>query len=241
MGKTSAKTLAIIPARGGSKGISRKNIKEFAGRPLIAWTIEPARASGVFDRIIVATEDEEISDIAQQHGVEMPLLLPGELTQDDSSILTVIKYVLEQLEKKKGEKYENVVLLEPTFPIRTTVHIKESLDLFNSKDVDSVVSVVPVDGHFNPHWQFTVKDDHTLSVFTGENMSDIIPRRQQLPVTYTRNGAIYIFKASLLFQDPISIYGNKTIAYIMGKEFAVDIDEPKDWDLAEKKISELDS
>lgn len=230
------KTLAIIPARGGSKGIPRKNIKHLAGKPLIARTIEPARAAGVFDRVVVSTDDAEIADVARQHHADVPFLRPQALAQDETPTLPVIEHAVQWLKENEGVEYEYVVVLEPTFPLRTPEHIKEALALLYESDADSVVSVVPVPGHFKPHWQFLLNDNQTLSVFTGEAVRDIIPRRQELPVTYTRNGAIYAFKANLLFQENPTMYGEKTVGYLMGEEYSVDIDEPDDWDRAEAKI-----
>lgn len=235
MKEISSKTLAIIPARGGSKGIPRKNIKNFAGKPLIAWTIETAQKSLAFDRICVATDDKEISDIAKGLGIEVPFLLPPELTQDDSSILRVIAYVLEWFEKNSGQKYEYAVLLEPTNPLRTVNHIKESLEMLSGSNADSVVSVSRVPGHFNPHWQFTIEQGGELTIFTGEGIRDIVPRRQHLPATYYRDGAIYAFKTNLLFSDKPSIYGERALAYVIDEKYTIDIDEPGDWDFAEKK------
>lgn len=229
-------TLAIIPARGGSKGIPRKNIKELSGKPLIAWSIEAALEADATKRVVVATDDSEIAQIAKKHGAEVPFLLPSELTQDDSSILDVIKYVLEWFKKEMGEDYSQVLFLEPTSPLRTPQHIKESIDLFNNKDADSVVSVMRVPGHFSPHWQFVLDNDSALSIFTNENIRNIIPRRQQLPATYTRDGAIYLFKSNLLFNETPGIYGERVFAYVIDPKYTVDIDEPSDWDIAEKKM-----
>lgn len=231
-------TLAIIPARGGSKGIPRKNIKELAGKPLIGWSIEAALEANATKRVVVATDDSEIAQISKKYGAEAPLLLPSELTQDDSSILDVIKYVLEWFKKEKGEDYAQVLFLEPTSPLRTPRHIKEAIDLFNKKEADSVVSVMRVPGHFSPHWQFVVDDNNELNIFTGENIKNIIPRRQQLPATYTRDGAIYLFKSNLLFNKTPSIYGERVFAYVIDPKYTVDIDEPSDWDIAEKKMRE---
>lgn len=235
MEKTRKKTLCIIPARGGSKGIPRKNIKEFAGKPLIAWTIESAKAAGVFDRIIVSTDDKEISEIAQHYEADVPFLRPSELAQDDTPTISVIVHAVQWLEENQEDSFECIVLLEPTFPLRTPQHIKEALSLFNEGDADSVVSVVPVPGHFNPHWQFTINSDQRLTVFTGEDFRDIIPRRQALPTTYTRNGAMYVFKADLLSEDVPNMYGNKVLAYVMEEKYCADIDTQEDWNRTEEK------
>jgi len=233
------KILAIIPARGGSKGVPQKNIKNMAGKPLIAWTIELACSSGLFDSVIVSTDDAKISGIALKHGADVPFLRPLELAQDDTPTLPVIAHAVNWLKKNKGMEYEYIVLLEPTFPMRTEQHISEAIELLYSSGADSVVSVVPIHGHFNPHWQFTIDKDNTPQIFTGEDISDIVTNRQELPVTYTRNGAIYAFKTELLFEKKPSLYGRKVQAYIMGEEFNTDIDTLDDWGHAERKMNNI--
>jgi len=233
------KILAIIPARGGSKGVPKKNIKNMAGKPLIAWTIKLAHSSGLFDSVIVSTDDAEISNVALKHGADVPFLRPLELAQDDTPTLPVVVHAVDWLKKNKGMEYEYIVLLEPTFPMRTEKHISEAIKLLHSSGADSVVSVVPTPGHFNPHWQFTIDKDNTPKIFTGEDISDITTQRQKLPVTYTRNGAIYAFKTELLFEKKPSLYGRKVQAYIMGEEYDVDIDTTNDWNHAEKKMDNI--
>lgn len=237
MVKTKGNVLAIIPARGGSKGIPRKNIKELAGKPLIAWTIETALTSKSIDRVIVSTDDEEIAAVARRHNADVPFMRPRELAEDDTPTLPVIIHAAEWVEKNEGMEYEYIVILEPTSPLRTSQHITEAMALLRENGTDSVVSIIPVPGHYNPHWQFTLDDKNTLRIFTGEEMKDIIPRRQLLPTTYTRNGAIYAFKKNLLFSGAPSIYGNNVIGYRMEEEYSVDIDTLEDWIRAEEKIS----
>lgn len=231
-------TLAIIPARGGSKSIPRKNGKLLLGKPLVVWSIESALESKAFGRITLATDDAEFAALARTHGVDSPFLLPESLTQDDSSILDVVQYTLDWLREHKGEEYTHVALLEPTFPLRTAQHITEGLALFDDT-VDSVVAVAPVPAHFNPRWQFTVGEQSELEVYTGEAVQDIVPRRQMLSATYFRNGGLYAFRAGLKAHGKLSLYGERVRAYVMGPEYTVDIDSPEDWALAEKKLTEL--
>ena len=227
--------VAIIPARGGSKGIPRKNIKIFAGKPLIAWSIASALEAGVFDDVVVATDDAEIAEIAKECGAQVPFLLPAELAQDDSSIIDAIAYMLSELEKKNKNSYEIAALLEPTFPLRLASHITEGVDLFNEGQVDSVVSVVPIPSDFHPLWQLSLKDG-LLELYTGDSLKSVVPRRQHLSHTYTRNGALYLFKTALLKENTPNIYGDAVRAYVMGEEYAVNIDTQSDWDLAESKM-----
>ena len=135
------KILGIITARGGSKGIPRKNIKELKGQPLIAYTIKAAQESGVFDRIILSTDDAEIADVAGRYGVEIPFMRPAELAQDGTAHLPVLKQAVEWLRDNQNYLPEAVMLLQPTAPLRQTWHIKQALELFNSSGADSVVSM----------------------------------------------------------------------------------------------------
>lgn len=227
------KVLAIIPARGGSKGIPRKNIRDFKGKPLIAWSVEASLSSGVFSDVVVATDDEEIAQIAKEHGAEAPFLLPAELTQDNSSIIDVIVHVLSTL-KEAGREYEYMALIEPTSPLRTKEHIQEGVGILLESGCDSVVSVVPVPTDYNPHWQFFVGEEKELRPAMVETMQDIIPRRQMLPESYTRNGVLYACKTDLLFGEKPTIYGPDTRAYVMDRKYEVTIDTEEDWKKAEE-------
>ncbi len=229
-----SKVLGIITARGGSKGIPGKNIKELAGKPLIAYTIEAAKESGIFDRVILSTDDESIAGVAKKNGCEVPFMRPAELATDSTPHIPVLQHAVEWLHAH--EKYESdaVMILQPTAPLRTAIHIREAAALFESSDADSVVSVAEVPGHYHPRWQFTIDDKNNLAIFTGEPFSQIVRRRQDLSVTYTRNGAIYICKTNMLF-DPIKpFYGDRAAAYIMKPEESVNIDTIEDWKEAEK-------
>lgn len=230
------KILGIIPARGGSKGIPGKNIKEFCGKPLIAWTIEAALESKALSRLVVSTDYEEIAKIAGKYGAEIPFFRPAELAGDKSPTLSVIIHTVKYLMNNEGYKPDFVLLLEPTCPSRKAKHIKEAIDLILRTAADSVVSVVEVPGHYNPFWQFRVDNNQKMEIFTGGSFNKIIIRRQDLPKTYTRNGAIYIFKTELLFSVEPSFYGNDSRAYIMDAANNVDIDTPEDWLEAEKKM-----
>lgn len=230
------KTLGIITARGGSKGIPRKNIKLLGGKPLIAHTIETALESGIFDRVILSTDDAEIAEIGKQYGAEVPFMRPEELAQDKTPTLPVLIHALEWLKTNEGYEPEAVAILQPTSPLRRPEHLKEAHELFVRSGADSVVSMKEVPGHYNLHWQFRVGEDGRIAIFTGESFADIVKRRQDLPKTHTRNGAIYLFKSNLLFQDPPSFYGDDVRAYVMDERSSVNIDEPADFDRAEEYI-----
>ena len=236
--KADKKILGVITARGGSKGIPGKNIKELAGKPLIAYTIESARASGIFDRIIVSTDDEKIAEVARGYGCEVPFLRPAELAQDATPHVAVLQHAVSFLKEKENYVPDYVVILQPTAPLRTSVHIREAAELLQATGADSVVSVCEVPGHFNPRWQFIIDNSNHLNIFTGEPFSDIVRRRQDLSRTYARNGAVYLFKTGLLF-DPAkpNFYGKNVAAYVMKPEVSVNIDTMEDWEEAERKIA----
>lgn len=232
------KILGIITARGGSKGIPRKNIKLLAGKPLIAYTIEAARQSGIFDRVILSTDNEEIATIARAHGCEVPFMRPGELARDTTPHLPVLQHAVGYLREHENYEPDAVMILQPTAPLRTAGHIREAVALFKKNDADSVVSVCEVPGHHNPYWQLTRDDDESLKIFmTGAPLTELIHRRQDLPKTYTRNGAIYLFKTDILLHpERPSFYGARTVAYVMDKESSVNIDGMEDWSRAEMML-----
>mgnify|MGYP001612833529 CR=1 FL=1 len=228
--------LGIIPARGGSKSIPRKNIKSFCGKPLIAWKIEAAIQSGVFDRIIVSTDDAEIAEVARRHGAEVPFMRPAELAEDTTPTLFVVQHALTWLRDKENYQSDVVVLLEPTTPAVQPFHIREMIEILAKTGADSVVSVIDVPTAYNPHWQFVMAEDTRLSLFTGASIRQIIQRRQDLPKTYHRNSALYVFKPGLIFANEPSFYGEDVRGYVMGRAYSSDIDTPEDWGEAEENM-----
>ena len=228
--------LGIIPARGGSKGIPGKNIKEFYGKPLIAWTIEAALKSGSLSRLIVSTDDNKIVEIAKRYGAEVPLVRPAELAQDTSSTLSVLVHAVKYLLEKENYFPDFIFLLEPTFPGRQPQHIREAIDLVLQTHADSVVSLVGVPEKYNPAWQFEVGDSGWVKTVVGVDFKKIVTRRQDLSKTYIRNGAVYLFKTELLFEDEPNFYGRDVMAYIMSSKYDLDIDTLEDWFVAESKM-----
>lgn len=242
MNEKQNKILGLITARGGSKGIPGKNIKELAGKPLIAYTIEAAHASGIFDRLMISTDDEKIAAIAKQYDCEVPFMRPAELAQDKTPHLEVVLHAVTWLKEHEHYIPDAVMILQPTAPFRTATHIREAAVLFETSGADSVVSVSEVPSHHHPQWQFTVDDNKKIAIFTGEPFSRIIRRRQDLSKTYTRNGAVYLFKTKLL-SDPIepNFYGDHVAAYVMSLEDSINIDTMDDWNEAEKVIAKKKS
>lgn len=217
------KIIAIMPARSGSKGVKDKNIKELCGKPLIAYTIEAAQRSNVFDCIFVSTDSEKYAQIAKQYGAEVPFLRSAENSSDKSGTWDVVREVLAKLD----EKFDIVILLQPTSPLRMEKDIINALDLFFTKNADKVVSVCETD--HPAFWCNTL--DETLSMKDFVKKEYNLPR-QALPKTYTLNGAVYICKAELLSRN-ISFYDDKSYAYIMSKEASIDIDSELDFKIAE--------
>lgn len=207
------KIIAIIPARSGSKGLKDKNIKDLNGKPLIAYTIEAARNSGIFDRIIVSTDSEKYAEISRAYGAEVPFLRSSENSSDKAGSWDVVKEVLSKL----PETYDIVVLLQPTSPLRTAKNIQEAMDLFFVKNASTLTSVCET-----PHpmfWCNTLSDDLSMYNFIKPEFR---LSRQQLPKSYTFNGAIYIIRVENLDNPDFS--SKDSYAYIMDKKNSVDID-----------------
>lgn len=234
------KILGVITARGGSKSIPRKNIKELGGKPLIAWTIEAAKSSGVLDRVILSTDDQEIAKVAKRYGCEVPFTRPPELAQDTTPTLPVLQHALTWLKEHEGYSPDAVMILQPTTPFRQPLHIREAVGFFEKSGADSVVSVVEIPGNYNPHWAFRVGEDGRAELYLGGPIKSRIRRRQDLPKAYSPNGMIYLFKTGLLFDpaDP-NLYGNDVRAYPVAERLSVNIDSPEDWMLAEFALKNL--
>jgi len=212
------KVLAIIPARGGSKGIPRKNIIPLKGKPLIAWTIDEAKKSRFLDRIIVSTDDEEIADIAKQWGGEVPFFRPKELAQDDTPGIAPILHALSYF-----TDYEYVVVLQPTSPLRTAGDIDEAISLCEKNKSNFCVSVT--ESKVVPEWMFFVNEE---GILTPLNDNKQIPyQRQKAKKTYVLNGAVYVAKIAALV-DTRSFLTTETIPYIMPSDRSVDIDDVSD-------------
>ncbi len=232
------KIWGIITARGGSKGIPRKNVKLLAGKPLIAHTCLAAKESGIFDRIVLSTDDEEIATVGKEWGAEVPFMRPAELAQDTTPTLPVLVHTVEWLKANENYVPDAVVILQPTAPLRNAEDLRGARDLFASSGADSVVSMAEVPGHYNPHWQFKVEENGSIAIFTGEPFEKIVKRRQELPKTFTRNGAIYLFKTPLLFEETPTFYGRDVRAFIMDRKRSINIDSPEDFAAAEAALLE---
>lgn len=233
--------LGVITARGGSKSVPRKNIKDLGGKPLLAWTYEAAKQSAVLDRIIISTDDAEIAEAGKKWGGEVPFMRPKELAEDTTPTLPVLQHAVKWLQDNEQYSPDAVMLLQPTAPLRQVRHITEAVNIFAESGADSLVSVVEIPGHHSPYWAEVIDDDGWGRLFTGDPIRKRITRRQNFPKkTYTHNGAIYLFKTGLLFEaEEPNFYGDKVKLYPMEEKFSVNIDSPEDWALAEAAVEKL--
>ena len=215
------KILAIIPARGGSKGIPRKNIKLLAGKPLIAYSIEAGLKSKYINKVVVSTEDEEIAEISKKYGAEV-VKRPKELARDESPTIDAIKYTLKFLEFE-GYIPDIIILLQPTSPLRTVDDINKAIELFLNNDCESVVSVSECKK--SPYWSLKIEDGYIKPILGWDYFLN--KRRQDLPKTYYLNGAIYITTVKDLFKYN-GFFSQNTDPYIMPEIRSIDIDESID-------------
>jgi CMP-N,N'-diacetyllegionaminic acid synthase len=216
--------LAVIPARGGSRGILNKNIKPVAGKPLLAWTIEAALGSRSLARVIVSTDDLEISEVAHRHSAEVPFLRPAGLAQDDTPGIEPVLHAARWLDEHEGYRPDYLMVLQPTSPLRSTKDIEAAAQLARDRQADGVVSVCPAPQH--PYWMKSIGEDGRLVDFLS--VSEAYTRRQDLPPAYALNGAIYLVRRRV-FLEQRTFYTDRTYAYVMPPERSLDIDTA--WDL----------
>ncbi len=234
------KVLGVITARGGSKGLPGKNLKLLGGKPLIAYTIEAAQQSGVFDRVILSTDDPAIASLARALGCDVPFMRPAELARDDTPHLPVMLHAVRWLEDHDGYRADCTMILQPTSPMRQPHHIREAVDLIGPTGVDSVVSVSDVPVHYHPMRALRVDASGGATLFvTGEPIRRRINRRQDLPAASVMNGAIYLFRTSVLFDREPSLYGARSAAYLMPPPYGLSIDTPDDWAEAERALDHI--
>lgn len=222
------KTLYIIPARGGSKGIPGKNIKPFLGKPLICHAIDQAREAGADDAdICVSTDSDEIRRIVEEYGLKVPFMRPQELASDTAGTYEVLMHALDFYENR-GKHYDRVVLLQPTSPLRRTEDLRNAIDLWND-DIDMVVSVC--EAATNPYYNAYETDaEGNLHISKGDGK---YTRRQDAPKVWEYNGAVYVMKADSLRKMHYAQFPKRR-PYVMPTERSVDLDTPADWLRAEQ-------
>ncbi len=227
------RTLGVVPARGGSKGVPRKNLRPLCGKPLIAWTIEAALSSRL-DRVVVSSDDDEIIDVANRYGELAPFSRPAELATDDARTLPVVQHALRFVEAA-GDRFDVIVLLQPTTPMRRAADIDAGLEKMSRGDCDSVVTVVDVGAH-HPFRMKRVVDGDLLINYVDQGFEDMRPR-QELPPVYIREGSLYIATRELVMERG-TLVGDRARALIVDPERTVNIDTEADFLRAESLMTE---
>ena len=222
------KILAVITARGGSKGIPQKNLRTLLGKPLIAYSIQAALQSKTLNKIIVSTDNETIAHISKKYGAEVPFLRPKHLATDTATSLSVLQHAVRYLANRQDYLADIIVCLQPTSPLRSAEDLDQAVTLCIRTSADSVVSLCKVEHH--PYWMKKVVEGRVYSLMEEDDKS--YPRRQDLPPVYQLNGAIYVTKRKVLMEEE-RVLGEHTLAYIMPQERSIDIDTPIDLKLAE--------
>jgi len=226
--------LALIPARGGSKRLPRKNVLDLSGKPLIAWTIEAARNSKYVDNVVVSTDDEQISTISRDYGAIVPFKRPTELSSDDAKSIDVVLHTIQTLHAQEDD-YDYLILLQPTSPLRQAIDIDLSVEQLIRDGLDAVISVCENEHH--PFWSNTLPADRDMSNFLNPSIRN--KRSQDLPTYYRVNGAIYLCNINKIIDEKDLFLKNKCHAYIMDNINSVDIDTEIDFLLASQIIDLL--
>lgn len=221
--------LAIIPARGGSKRLPNKNILLLAGKPMLLWTVESAMQSKYLDEIILSTDSDDIIKVVENYKIKT-IKRPIELASDTAKTVDVVKHVIENIDKK----YDFIVLLQPTSPLRTSNHIDEAIEQLIKLNADAIISVTEVD--HSPLWCNILPESLSMENFISEDIKH--KRSQDLPKFYRLNGAIYICKTKKLIEENTFFLKKNVYAYIMDKKSSIDIDEELDFKLAEVILKE---
>jgi len=222
--------LYIIPARGGSKGLPGKNIKNLAGKPMIAYSIITALNAKYKGKVVVSTDDLKIAELSKQYGAEVPFMRPDELATDSASSVDAIAHAMEYY-KKQNVFFDLVVLLQPTSPLRKSIDIDNSIDLLKQKNASAIVSVCENEHH--PFWSNSLPEDGSMKDFIKDEVKG--KNRQQLPKNYRLNGAVYVSKVEELLKHKGFVHEG-TYAYIMPSNRSIDIDNEVDFKLAELLI-----
>jgi CMP-N,N'-diacetyllegionaminic acid synthase len=216
--------LAVILARGGSKRLPNKNIKPLQNKPLIAWSIEAGKASQYIDEVVVSTDTQEIAEVAKAYGASVPFMRPAELSEDTSSSFDALEHTILSMDKK----YDYVMLLQPTSPLRSAVHIDEAIELLFEKKADSIISVCEVD--HSPRWSNILLKDQSMENFIAPEDAK---HSQALPTYYRLNGAIYLLDREIALKKRTLFIGENSYAYVMDRTSSIDIDTELDFKIAE--------
>ena len=224
--------LVIIPARGGSKGIPRKNIKLLNGKPLIYYTVEAARGIFKDSQICVSTDDKEIVDLVENIGLKIPFIRPVELASDTATTHDVLLHAL-NFYKESGISVDTILLLQPTSPLRTSTHIRDALSIYNSKECDMVVSVKETKS--NPYFVLYEENEQGILV---KSKKGGYQRRQDAPKVWEYNGAIYVINVESLLKNTIDKF-ERIYKFVMEEQCSIDIDTDLDWKICEFLIQKF--
>ena len=226
------KILGIIPARGGSKGIPRKNLASLRGKPLLAYTAEAALSATMLDRVILSTDDKEIADLGNALGLEVPFLRPKELARDDTPTVDVVRHAVQWPSLREGG-FQAVCLLQPTAPLRTAKMIDEACQKYVREGIDTLVSVLPIPHHHHPDWALVSNSNGSLRWANGQIQPP--PRRQELCPAFQREGSIYITRMGVI-EGNNSLYGQSILGYEIDLKDHVNIDSVDDLRRAEQLL-----
>ncbi len=230
----SMRILAVVPARGGSKSVPRKNIAKIAGKPLIAYTVQEALKVSAITDLVVSTDDDEIGAVARSLGAQVPFMRPVELATDNAQSAPVLKHCLLHMETLHGALYDAVLMLQPTTPLRRAEHIERAVQMMHDSDCESVVSVVSVEGN-HPFRMKRLIGDRLIN-YIEQGFEDMRPR-QLLPSVYIRNGAIYLSRRDVVAKHN-RIVGGHCFGFEMSHEDSINIDDRLDFKLAELLLQE---
>jgi CMP-N-acetylneuraminic acid synthetase len=225
--------LALIPARGGSKGVPGKNVRPLAGRTLLDYAAAAARESGVVDRMVLSTDDPVIAEAGRAAGLDVPFMRPATLAEDDTPMLPVLKHAIGAL-IASGWTPELVVLLQPTSPLRTPAHVRAAVDLLRTSGADSVVTVVEVPRHLSPDYVMKIEDGVLRPFLPGGAR---VTRRQDARPAYSRDGTVYALRRDTIERFD-SIYGERCVPLPIDPHESLSIDSPDDWAEAERRLAE---
>jgi CMP-N-acetylneuraminic acid synthetase len=217
--------LAVIPARSGSKGLPGKNLMECAGRPLIEWSISSALSVDLIDKVVVSTDSKDIADHALNCGASVPFIRPTSLAGDDSSVVDVLAHAWENSTDSTGNRFDYVLLLQPTSPLRTSGHIENAILHFFQSDGGESATLASVYKADKKSGWLMQNDEITGRINFCFNVSKVNPQRQQLCQFYLPNGAIFFVKGVMI---KTGLYGQNTIPFVMGEDESVDVDSLSD-------------
>lgn len=230
--------LGVVTARAGSKGLPGKNTRLLSGKPLLSYTIEAARASNAFERLLLSSDDPQAAEIARSLGCDVPFMRPAHLAADDTPHLPVMCHAAAWLRDSSASVPDWTMILMPTSPLRRARHIAAAIDLAVRSGADSVVSVDRMPAHYHPLRALSVDAQGWARLLVGDRpVRDRPTRRQDLAPAWLFNGAIYLFRTALLFGADPTLYGDRVAAYEMPEPYGLNIDDESDWAAAERCIA----